>query len=75
MINMVDAVRALSACYDEQLLRSDHVVDDLLEDGSGWLEVSRVCSGAPRLALTLAGRQRIVTILNDAQEALCGADQ
>jgi hypothetical protein len=62
-----DAIRALAACYDEQLLRSDHVVDDLLEDGRGWLKVSRAHPGRPGLALTMEGRQRIVAMLIEAQ--------
>jgi hypothetical protein len=67
-----DAIRALAACYDQQLLRSDHVVDDLLEDDGGWLRISRAHPGEPRLALTTEGRQRIVALLIESQEI--GAD-
>lgn len=71
----VDAIRALAACYDEQLLRSDHVVDDLfVPEGRGWLTLHADNTGEYQTVLTREGRQQIVRLLIVSQERMETSD-
>lgn len=63
----LDAARMLAGCYDERLLRSDHVLDDLFD--RGLLVLATDCEGEWMTALTREGRQLVLRLLSHDQDA------
>lgn len=66
LVDALDAVRMLAGAYDEQLLRSDHVTDDLYD--RGLLAVHRDVTDEYFTRLTPDGRQFVVALLMADQD-------